>query len=210
MRFSYVFTNQRAICPATEIDSSHKHYRVVKILICQSSHAYANFTIMPMPDLYSCMSKRDLTSVAGVGYHHRYVSVLCSCLQDLQRAVGWPTTGGGRTKRKHNEGTYMRSYPADIKHVGIDCTTRPASSSPSGLWLPSDVRIHPHSDRKTPQSLPAELHGCLVGWEDDAPMPVFVVFLIFQKSAMLHSLNRSSSTGGFQSSGLHPNYSCNS
>ncbi|KAI5681025.1 hypothetical protein M9H77_02252 [Catharanthus roseus] len=47
----------RAICPAAGTDSSHKHYRVVKILIRQLSHAYANFTIMPMPDLYSCMSK---------------------------------------------------------------------------------------------------------------------------------------------------------
>ncbi|KAI5682737.1 hypothetical protein M9H77_03965 [Catharanthus roseus] len=30
-----------------------------KILIRQSSHAYANFTIMLMPDLYSCISKHS-------------------------------------------------------------------------------------------------------------------------------------------------------
>ncbi|KAI5672814.1 hypothetical protein M9H77_13178 [Catharanthus roseus] len=47
----------RAIYSAIGTDSSHKHYGVVKILIRQSSHAYANFTIMPMPDLYSCLSK---------------------------------------------------------------------------------------------------------------------------------------------------------
>ncbi|KAI5680803.1 hypothetical protein M9H77_02030 [Catharanthus roseus] len=57
MRFSHVFTNRKAICPAIRTNSSDKHYRVVKILIRQSSHAYANFTIMPMPDLYSCLSK---------------------------------------------------------------------------------------------------------------------------------------------------------
>ncbi|KAI5675671.1 hypothetical protein M9H77_06621 [Catharanthus roseus] len=35
----------------------HKNFRAPKILIRQSSHAYANVTIMPMPGLYSCMSK---------------------------------------------------------------------------------------------------------------------------------------------------------
>ncbi|KAI5682064.1 hypothetical protein M9H77_03292 [Catharanthus roseus] len=55
--FSYVFTNRKANCPAIITDSSHKHFRAPKILIRQSSHAYANFTIMPMPGLYSCMLK---------------------------------------------------------------------------------------------------------------------------------------------------------
>ncbi|KAI5680827.1 hypothetical protein M9H77_02054 [Catharanthus roseus] len=40
-----------------ETDSSHKHFKATKILIRQSSHACATFTIMPMSGLYSCMSK---------------------------------------------------------------------------------------------------------------------------------------------------------
>ncbi|KAI5663867.1 hypothetical protein M9H77_23190 [Catharanthus roseus] len=57
MRSSYVFTNRKANCPAIITYSNHKHFRAQKFLICQSSHAYANFTIMPMPGLYSCMTK---------------------------------------------------------------------------------------------------------------------------------------------------------
>ncbi|KAI5659062.1 hypothetical protein M9H77_27855 [Catharanthus roseus] len=38
----------------------HKHFKAPKILIHQSSHAHANFTNMPMPDLYSCISKHIL------------------------------------------------------------------------------------------------------------------------------------------------------
>ncbi|KAI5659142.1 hypothetical protein M9H77_27935 [Catharanthus roseus] len=54
MGFSYVFTNQKATCPAIGTYSSHKHFRAVKIPIRQSSYAYADFTIMA--DLYSCLS----------------------------------------------------------------------------------------------------------------------------------------------------------
>ncbi|KAI5681350.1 hypothetical protein M9H77_02577 [Catharanthus roseus] len=57
IRFSYVFTNRKANCPAIITDSSHKYFRAPKILIRQSSHAYANFIIMPMPGIYSCMLK---------------------------------------------------------------------------------------------------------------------------------------------------------
>ncbi|KAI5650152.1 hypothetical protein M9H77_36157 [Catharanthus roseus] len=54
---SHITGQNRLQTPGAPTNSSHKRYRVVKILIRQSSHAYANFTIMPMQDLYSCMSK---------------------------------------------------------------------------------------------------------------------------------------------------------
>ncbi|KAI5681635.1 hypothetical protein M9H77_02863 [Catharanthus roseus] len=54
MGFSYVFTNRKATCPTIEIYSNHKPFRAAEIPVCQSSHAYADFTIMP--DLYSCTS----------------------------------------------------------------------------------------------------------------------------------------------------------
>ncbi|KAI5653673.1 hypothetical protein M9H77_30860 [Catharanthus roseus] len=55
--FSYVFTNRKANCPAIITDSRHKHFRAQKVLIRQSSHAYENFTNMPMLGLCSCMLK---------------------------------------------------------------------------------------------------------------------------------------------------------
>ncbi|KAI5660998.1 hypothetical protein M9H77_20321 [Catharanthus roseus] len=59
-------------CQVIRTDSSHKRFRVVKIPIRQSSHAYANFTIKPIPDLYSCMSKH-VTSQARIFYKYKYL-----------------------------------------------------------------------------------------------------------------------------------------
>ncbi|KAI5650352.1 hypothetical protein M9H77_36357 [Catharanthus roseus] len=57
MGFSYVCINRKATCLAVVTESSHKHFRSAKIPIRQSSPAYENLTIMPILDLYSCMSK---------------------------------------------------------------------------------------------------------------------------------------------------------
>ncbi|KAI5658024.1 hypothetical protein M9H77_26817 [Catharanthus roseus] len=54
MGFSYVFTNRKAAYSTVEIDASHKHCRTAKILIYQSSHAYAD--VINMLGLHSCTS----------------------------------------------------------------------------------------------------------------------------------------------------------
>ncbi|KAI5672273.1 hypothetical protein M9H77_12637 [Catharanthus roseus] len=57
MGFSYVFINRKGTCPAVGTESGYKYFRLGKIPIRQSSHAYASIKIMQMPDLYSCMPK---------------------------------------------------------------------------------------------------------------------------------------------------------